>query len=163
MNSLVKVVPNVKKYKAYLDDLKQGVTPIMVSGLTDSGKMHFAYSTYFYQEKPICIVTYNEMQAKKIIKDLSYFDEDIEFFPKKEIFAYDYIAESNDTLFERIKVLNNIKNKTSKIIVTTIESLMQPMINSKVLYSNSLKLQMGQEYNLDDLKDSLVKLRICEI
>ena len=163
MNSLIKVVPNVKKYKAYLDDLKQGVTPIMVSGLTDSGKTHFAYSTYFYQEKPICIVTYNEMQTKKIIKDLSYFDEDIEFFPKKEIFAYDYIAESNDTLFERIKVLNNIKNKTSKIIVTTIESLMQPMINSKVLYSNSLRLQMGQEFNLDDLKDSLVKLRICEI
>ena len=158
MNSLVKVVPNVKKFKAYIDDLKNGTTPIMISGLTDSGKMHFAYSSYFYQEKPICIVTYNEMQAKKIIKDLNYFDEDVEYFPKKEIFAYDYIAESNDTLFERIKVLNSIKAKTAKIIVTTIESLMQPMINSKVLYSNSLKLKIGQECNLEELKDSLVKL-----
>ena len=44
------------------------------------------------------------MQAKKLIKDLQYFDENVEFFPKKEIFAYDYIAESNDTLFERIQV-----------------------------------------------------------
>ena len=70
MNSLVKIVPNVKKYKAYIEDLKNGVSPIMISGLTDSGKMHFAYSSYFYQEKPICIVTYNEMQAKKLIKDL---------------------------------------------------------------------------------------------
>ena len=158
MNSLVKVVPNVKKYKAYIEDLKNGVTPIMISGLTDSGKMHFAYSSYFYQEKPICIVTYNEMQAKKLIKDLQYFDENVEFFPKKEIFAYDYIAESNDTLFERIQVLNHIKNKTAKIIVTTIESLMQPMINSKVLYSNSLILKNGQEFSLEKLKEALLKL-----
>lgn len=135
----------------------------MISGLTDSGKMHFAYSTYFYQEKPLCIVTYNEMQAKKLIKDLNYFDEDVEYFPKKEIFAYDYIAESNDTLFERIKVLNNIKNNTSKIIVTTIEALMQPMINSIVLYSNNLSLKIGQTYNLEELKNNLVKLRICKV
>lgn len=45
MNSTVKVVPNVKKYKAYLNDVKAGVAPIMLSGLTDSGKMHLAYST----------------------------------------------------------------------------------------------------------------------
>ena len=70
MNSLVKIVPNVKKYKAYIEDLKNGVSPIMISGLTDSGKMHFAYSSYFYQEKPICIVTYNDLQARRIINDL---------------------------------------------------------------------------------------------
>ena len=45
----------------------------MLSGLTDVAKIHFAYSTFFYTEKPICIVTYNELQAKKIIKDLQYF------------------------------------------------------------------------------------------
>ena len=47
MNSLVKVVPNVKKYKTYLDDVKSGVSPMMISGLTDSGKVHLAYSTRF--------------------------------------------------------------------------------------------------------------------
>ena len=60
----MKIVPNVKKYKAYIEDVKNKVTPIMISGLTDSGKIHFAYSTSFYTEKPICIVTYNELQAK---------------------------------------------------------------------------------------------------
>ena len=72
MNSLVKVVPNVKKYKTYLEDVKNKINPMMISGLTDSGKVHLAYSTCFYAEKPICIVTYNELQAKKIIKDKLY-------------------------------------------------------------------------------------------
>ena len=158
MNSIVKVVPNVKKYNAYLNDVKLGKTPMMVSGLTDSGKMHLAYSTGFYSEKPICIVTYNELQAKKLMKDLAYFEDNIEFFPKKEIFTYDYLVESKDTLFERIDVLNNIINKKSRVIVTTIEAVMQPMISKDVLYKNMIKLKVGQEFDLEKLKQNLVNL-----
>ena len=33
MNSIIKIVPNVKKYKTYIEDVKSGITPIMVSGL----------------------------------------------------------------------------------------------------------------------------------
>ena len=158
MNSLVKVVPNVKKYKTYLEDVKNKINPMMISGLTDSGKVHLAYSTYFYAERPICIVTYNELQAKKIIKDLAYFEDNVEYFPKKEILAYDYLTESKDSLFERIEVLNNIINKKAKVIVTTIEAVMQPMIAKETLYKNLLNLKVGQELNLDKLKETLINL-----
>ena len=158
MNSLVKVVPNVKKYKTYLEDVKNKINPMMISGLTDSGKVHLAYSTCFYAERPICIVTYNELQAKKIIKDLAYFEDSIEYFPKKEILAYDYLTESKDSLFERIEVLNNIVNKKARIIVTTVEAVMQPMIAKETLYKNLLKLKVGQELNLDKLKETLINL-----
>lgn len=158
MNSLVKVVPNVKKYKTYLEDVKNKINPMMISGLTDSGKVHLAYSTCFYAERPICIVTYNELQAKKIIKDLAYFEDIVEYFPKKEILAYDYLTESKDSLFERIEVLNNIINKKARIIVTTVEAVMQPMIAKETLYKNLLKLKVGQELNLDKLKETLINL-----
>ena len=158
MNSLVKVVPNVKKYKTYLEDVKNKINPMMISGLTDSGKVHLVYSTYFYAERPICIVTYNELQAKKIIKDLAYFEDNVEYFPKKEILAYDYLTESKDSLFERIEVLNNIINKKAKVIVTTIEAVMQPMIAQETLYKNLLNLKVGQELNLDKLKETLINL-----
>ena len=158
MNSLVKVVPNVKKYKTYLEDVKNKINPMMISGLTDSGKVHLAYSTCFYAERPICIVTYNELQAKKIIKDLAYFEDNVEYFPKKEILAYDYLTESKDSLFERIEVLNNIINKKAKVIVTTIEAVMQPMIAQETLYKNLLNLKVGQELNLDKLKETLINL-----
>ena len=51
MNSLIKVVPNIKKYKSFIDDVKSGTTPIMLSGLTDNGKVHLAYSTRILQRK----------------------------------------------------------------------------------------------------------------
>ena len=84
MNSLVKVAPNIKKFNDYIFEVKKGTTPIMLSGLTDAGKVHLAYSTRFYSDKPICIITYNELQAKKIVKDLEFFGEKVKFFPKRD-------------------------------------------------------------------------------
>lgn len=158
MNPLIKNMPNIKKFNDYMFDIKTGKTPIMLSGLTDSGKVHFSYATKFYSEKPICIITYNELQAKKLIKDLVFFGEKIEYFPKREIITFDYLAESKDRLFDRISVLNHIiKNKT-KIIVTTIEAVMQKMITKQKLYEHVMQLKVGDTINLSDLKEQLVSL-----
>ena len=158
MNDIVKILPNYKKFSSYIQDVKNGTTPIMLSGLTDAGKVHFAYSTLFYSEKPICIITYNELQAKKIIKDLEYFEKEIEFFPKREIVTYDYIAESKDNLYTRINTLNNIYNKKAKIVVTTIEAIMQKIVSKEVLYRNILNFKVGETIDLDDIKDKLINL-----
>ena len=51
------------------------------------------------------------MIAIKVLdEDLRFFEEKIEYFPKREILTFDYMAESKDELFERIAVLNQIQN-----------------------------------------------------
>ena len=158
MNDIIKILPNYKKFNSYIEDVKADVNPIMLSGLTDSGKVHFAYSTMFYSEKPICIITYNELQAKKIIKDLEYFTQDINYFPKREIVTYDYLAQSKDNLYSRINTLNNIYKDNAKVIVTTIEAVMQKIISKDALYKNVLKFKIGQTVNLEEIKEKLVSL-----
>lgn len=158
MNSLVKIVPNIKKFNDYLFEVKKGTNPIMLSGLTDVGKIHMAYSTKFYSEKPICIITYNEMQAKKIIKDLAFFGEKVKFFPKRDVISFDYVAESKDILFKRISVLNKLVKNDKKIIVTTIEAAMQKMIAKESLYKNVMNLKVGDTLDLEQLKEKLVLL-----
>lgn len=158
MNDIVKILPNFKKFNDYISNVKDNTSPIMLSGLTDSGKVHFAYSTYFYSEKPICIITYNELQAKKIIRNLEYFENNINYFPKKEILAYDYLAESKDITYSRIACLNEIHKKQAKIIVTTIEAVSQKIIPEDVLYKNILELKIGDVINLEEIKQKLVLL-----
>lgn len=158
MNDIVKILPNFKKFNDYISNVKDNTSPIMLSGLTDSGKVHFAYSTYFYAEKTICIITYNELQAKKIIRNLEYFENNINYFPKKEILAYDYLAESKDITYSRIACLNEIHKKQAKIIVTTIEALSQKIIPEDVLYKNILELKIGDVINLEEIKQKLVLL-----
>lgn len=158
MNSLVKAVPNVKQYSSYLHDLKKGVKPIMLSGLTDAAKVHMAFSSRFYTDRPICIITYNEMQAKKMIKDLQYFSDRVEFFPKREVLSFDYIAESKDLLYERISVLNSIVRKRAQVIVTTIEAALQKTIVQESLYKNVMHFKVGETYDLEEIKEKLVLL-----
>ncbi len=158
MNSLVKVVPNLKKFNDYIFDIKKGTNPMMLSGLTDVGKIHMAYSTKFYTEKPICIITYNELQAKRIIKDLAFFGEKVRQFPKRDVISFDYVAESKDTLFKRISVLNQLVKNDNGIIVTTIEAAMQKMITKESLYKNVMTLKTGDTVDLENLKEKLVLL-----
>ena len=160
MDSLTKIVPNVKKYSDYLFDINKGKTPIMLSGLTDTGKVHIAYSTKFYTDKPICIITYNDMQAKKIKKDFGFFDDNIKIFPKRDVASFDYIAESKDVLYERISNINDIMENKAPIIITTIEAVMQRMISKKYLYKNILNIKVNDEISIDKLKETLISLRI---
>ena len=158
MNEIIKVLPNFKKYNSYIEDVKKGVSPIMLSGLTDVSKIHFAYSTNFYAEKPICIITYNELQAKKIMKDIAYFTNNIAYFPKREILGFDFDVESKDILYSRIDALNRIYNHKAKVVITTIEAVSQKMVPKEVLYKNILELKNGDTINLEDIKKTLIAL-----
>ena len=158
MNSLIKALEKQDKFNTYIRDVKNGVNPMLLSGLTDGGKIHLAYATKFFTEKPMCIITYNEIQAKKLIKDLHYYTPNVYFFPKREIAAYDYVAESQEFLEERIECLKAIYNKKAEVIVTTIEAIMQKMVTPKTLYKNALKIEVGKNYSLEEIKNSLVEL-----
>ena len=158
MDSLVKILEREEKFNNYINDVKNGINPILLSGLTDGAKMHLVYATKFLTEKKVCIITYNEMQARRLIKDLKYYSDDVYFFPKREITSYDYLAESKDLLNERIECLNAIYNNKNSVIVTTAEAVMQKTIAKDVLYKKILKLEVGKSYSLEEMKNTLIEL-----
>lgn len=159
MNIITEELTKLSKFQEYVEKIEEKISPIIISGLSDVGKMQFIAGTYESTKKPICIVTYNEIQAKNIIKNLSFFENEIvEYFPKREIVPYDFIAESKDLPYERINVLNKLEQGKVKIVVTTVEAIMQKMISKKELYKNIIKLKVGDTYNLESLKEKLISL-----
>ena len=102
MNIILDDLSKLSKFQEYIEKVNEKNSPITISGLSDVGKIQFIMTTYENTKRPICIVTYNEIQAKNIIQNLSYFTDEIDYFPKREIVPYDFIAESKDLPFERI-------------------------------------------------------------
>ena len=158
MNAIIKNLIDNEKFKDYLKNIKEKISPINILGLTDVAKVQFLVATKAESSSPICLITYNEIQAKKLFKDISYFTSKAVIFPKKEIVTYDYIAESKDLPYERIEALNRIKNGNVDIIITTIEACMQEMISKDELYSNIIEFKFNKEYNFEEIKDKLVRL-----
>ena len=166
-NLLIKKLEEAEKFKEFIQQIELKLTPIHVSGLAFVGKSHIISSVIDTIKKPICIVTYNELQAKNLVKDLKYFTDKVEYFGKKEIASYDYISESKDLPYARIDILNKIYNKEIKVLVTTIEAVMQSMISKKVLYKNVISFNVGSTFecagfkgkkNLNNLKQLLLLL-----
>ena len=158
MNSIIQNLVKNEKFKDYLKNIKEKTSPINILGLTDVAKTQHIEATRLETKRPICLITYNEIQAKKLFKDLSYFNSNVVYFPKKDIVTYDYIAESKELPYERINALNKLYNNEVEILVTTIEACMQEMISKEDLYSNIIKFTFNRTYNFEEIKEKLVKL-----
>jgi len=158
MNTIIGELGKSPKFCEYVKNIENKKSPIAISGLTDVGMVQMIAATKEFVKRPICIITYNEIQARKIVDDLSYFTDKIIYLPKKEIVTYDYIAESKDLPYERIEALNRIQELKTGIVVTTVEAAIQKMISKSELYKNTINFEIGQEHKLEDIKQKLVDL-----
>ena len=158
MNEIANILIQNKKFQEYLNEIESKQGPVSVLGLVDACKSQFVCSTKIESKKPICIITYNEIQAKKLYEDIKYFNDNVVLFNKKEIVTYDYVLESKESLYDRIEVLNKIYSKKTEIIITTIECCMQEMISKADLYKNIIKFEFNKEYNFENFKENLLKL-----
>ena len=158
MNTILGELGKSQKFVTLINQIEKEKSPIMLSGLTDVGMVELLTSINEYSKRPILIVTYNEIQAIEILENIKTFTDKGYMFPKKEIVTYDYIAESKDLPYERIELLNKIKEKRKPIIVTTIEALTQKLPPKDVLYKNILHFKIGDIYSLDEIKKKLVNL-----
>ena len=158
MNTILGELGKSAKFIDLLKRIENRTSPISISGLTDVGEIQIETAIHEFGKKPICLITYNEIQAKKLYEDIKYFTENVVLFPKKEIVTYDYIAESKELPYQRIEALNQIKAKKNLIVITTIEAIMQKLPSQKLLYANELSLEVGKSYSLEEIKQKLVKL-----
>ena len=161
MNFLIKTLEENKKFQELTKQIsKKG--PIAISGLVDVEKLHVLAGIFNETKRPMVLVTYNEIQARKLYQDLKKLIKQTYFFSKKEITTYDYVAQSKEIEYKRIDVLNKMylakKQKEPIIIVTTIEAVMQKMVAKDTLYQNVINFEVGKTYLLDEIKEKLVGL-----
>ena len=154
MNYILRDLSQTKMYNSFIENDKY---PITLSGLVCVSKGALIALNQ-KEAKKVLVITYNEIQAQRLIKDLSYFFDNVVYFPKKEISIYDYDVESNDIAYKRIDVINKMNTEKSLIVVTTIEAVMQKMISKESLYENIIKIDENSIISLDEIKEKLIFL-----
>ena len=158
MNPVLAELIKTEKFKEYLESLKNNNAPIAILGLAGVGVEQIVSCTEAEIKRPICLITYNELQAKKLTEELLNYTNEVYFFPKREILVYEYILESKELPYERIEVLKKIKSEKIKILVCSVESLLQPISPEEVLFKNEIFLEVGKTYELENLKKKISML-----
>ena len=150
------ILRNLKSSDIYNKIVESNVDSINISGLVCVYKSALVSTLNVDKKVPVVLVTYNEIQANELIKNLKYFIDRVYYFPKREISIYDYDVESNEIEHKRIDVLKKIYNNEVNVVVTTVECLMQPMISKDTLFENIFNIKTRDEVDINEIQKKLV-------
>ncbi|MGL5244771.1 MAG: CarD family transcriptional regulator, partial [Sarcina sp.] len=107
--------------------------------------------------KPIIIVTHNDMEARNLYEDLSFYNTDVYYFPTKEVVFYNIDAISGDLRWARLKVIREMINSRKKIIVTSIEAFASIYTPLELYKKHTLEIKVGDTLELSSLSQKLIE------
>ncbi|MGE4282586.1 MAG: transcription-repair coupling factor [Clostridia bacterium] len=160
MKGFTDILLELEEYKSLLSSIKEKVKPVNIIGASDSQKAHLIYSLYEHTQRSCLVVTYNDLQAKKIYEDLLFFlGERVKLFPAKEFVFYDIEASSTDILQDRLKAINELcTDHEETIIIATVDAVQQYTIPKEVYINNSIIIEVGKEYNQNKIIEQLITI-----
>lgn len=146
-----------KEFIKIKEDIDKNIYPISINGLSESSKSFLISSIFSETDKNIVVVTHNEIDARKIYEDISFFYPNSYLLPSKEIVFYNIDAISGDLRWERLKVIREMIRQSRKIIITSIDNLASAYIPKELYKEYTFKLSLGKEINISNLTLKLVE------
>ncbi len=144
-----------KEIEDIRQDVSEGKTPIQVTGCIDVQKSHLmqAVSSDF---KYKVIVTYNDIQGRKLFEQFRLYDENVCFYPAKDFIFYQADIQGNQLVKERMAVIERFVKDQPVTVITSIDGGMDKRLSPEVYKKSVITLKEGDEPDLDKLKDSLL-------
>lgn len=105
------------------DSMKSRHFPIHLTGCVESQNCHLMDSlgqNYSYR----LIVTHNEIRAREMYEDYSYFDRNVFLYPAKDVLFYQADIQGNLIGKQRLEIIKHILSGESATIIMTIDGLM---------------------------------------
>lgn len=115
---------------------------------------------YLEQKKNYLIVASSLYNATKIYSILSSLvgDNNVLLFPFDDVLRCELLSSSKEILSQRIYTLGKCLNNEPKIVVAHCSSLLSPLPTKIEFKNNILSLKVGDNYDLENLKNSLTKM-----
>ena len=147
------------EYRQALSSAKEYTRPVNIVGPSESQKAHISYALCSHSGCRGIYVAFNEMQARKLFEDFTFFmGDDVLFYPTKEIMLYDVEAKSNDAVYQRLTVLDRILRKDYKFIVTSVEALSHKLIQPQLMQKSIIDINLESRLDLNNLARKLVMM-----
>ncbi len=157
MNNLIAPLLELEEYRQVLSSAKKYTRPVNIIGPSESQKAHICYALCRHSGKKGIYVAYNEMQARKLFEDFSFFlGDDLLFYPTKEIMLYDVEAKSYDTVYQRLRVLDRVSRGDFSFIITSVEAISHRLVRPDILWENVIEIDYQSRIDLEDLSRKLI-------
>ena len=147
-------------YKPYKDTesaLISGISPICISGVSESAQSQLIYQLTEKEQTSAVIICYSDLEAMAMYRDISYFTKNAVLFPSKEYVFYDIDAKDREN--EQIRLNAIYRAGVEKtIIVTSIDACSKYTIAHSDYEKSKLTFEIGNVFNLEEIAEKLVAM-----
>ncbi|MBR4173785.1 MAG: transcription-repair coupling factor [Lachnospiraceae bacterium] len=132
-----------------------------IEGCLDSQRLHLVYGLPFIGAKKIkkrLIVTYDEIRARQLLNDYRFFEQDVVFYPAKDLMFFQADIKGNLLTKERMEAMRVMASDEYYTVITTIDALMEQMSGTDLVSKNTVEIKVGD--TLDERSFSLLLTRL---
>lgn len=133
----------------------EGTKTLQICGLMDAAK---AYVMQGITEGSKLVVTFSEQRAKELVEELSVFEEEVFYYPAKDVLFYQADIRGNLLMSQRLSVLKAMEELPHCTVVTTFDALLDRLVSPKDLYNEVKTFTVGATVPLLELAKELVAM-----
>ena len=155
MYKLLTFLKQIPEYQLLLKSVARNEAAA-VTGLGQINRSHLIAGLCREYDRPIVVICQDDMTAKRLQQELAAFlGETAPVLPSRELTLYDTAVVSRAWEQKRLNQLHALAGGQTKLQIFTWESVSQRTIPPAVLSKAAFRLEVGQEYPLDELCEKL--------
>ena len=156
MEKLLNMLKSIPEYQILLKAVSDNQNAA-VTGIGQVNRSHLIAGLYSHTtRRPLVLICQDDMAAKRLQEELKAFlKEEVPVLPSRDLTLYDSAVVSRGWEQKRLRQLYDLLQGRTPIQIFSWESLSQRTMPPRILNGAAFRLEVGQEYVLDDLLNRL--------
>ena len=156
MEKLLSILKTIPEYTSLLESLSKGESAA-VTGIGQINRSHMIAGLSQQTAAPIVVICQDDIAARRLQEELkSFLGDTAPILPSRELTFYDASVVSRAWEQKRLRQLFDLAQSRTPLQIFTWESLSQRTMPKDVLLNAAFSLEVGTEYQLEELLDRLV-------
>ncbi len=128
-----------------------------LSGCSDAEKSHVIYGVGHDTDFKL-VVTFDELRAKALYEEYSFFEPDTVYYPGKDLLFYQSDIRGNALSTLRLQALKTILTEKKVTLITTVDALMNKLPAKEMFAGGVVHLDADSTVDLEELQKQLIAL-----
>ena len=157
MNCYTEIAKRIPEFISLANAIRKTRLPSGVTGLSHIHKAHVIASMCMCLLKKAVVIMPDEAQATRLRQDMESFGINALHFPARDFSFRTMETVSREYEHARLKVLDKMLTGEFDAVVLSAEAASQLTVPPAMLMNNSFSVEVGEEYEIDELLLSLMR------
>ena len=157
MRSFTEPLKELAEFETIQREMKKETGMIQIAGCVNSQKTHLMYALGDGSKKRIIAVS-SEGKAKEICEEYKFLDENVYYYPPKDLLFYQADIRGKVLIGQRMEVIQAILEEERVTVVTSFDGFMDALLPMEKLRDRIFLLKNGDTVEFDKLIEKIAFL-----